>query len=182
MPFTIRWVDLLKGEQNAPWFREKNPNGQIPLLELGSGRCLRESSAILLTLAEGSELLPGGDDRHETIAWLCFEQTRIDGIVSRARFRRLYPAAIPTPPAFFDAWLEEGNRGLRILDEHLAGRRFVVGDRFCIADIALYAYTHCAPDGGFDLIRYPAMQAWHDRIRGERGVLPLDENPEAASP
>ena len=57
-----------------------------------------------------------------------------------------------------------------------------MGDRFCIADIALYAYTHCAPDGGFDLIRYPAMQAWHDRIRGERGVLPLDENPEAASP
>ncbi|MCA9623176.1 MAG: NAD(P)H-dependent oxidoreductase, partial [Myxococcales bacterium] len=179
-PFVIRWIDILKGEQHAPDFVAKNPASQIPVLELPDGRCLRESSAILLALADGTELLPDGPERHEALAWLSFEQTFVDGIVSRSIFRRLYPEVLPTPEAFFDAWRAEGTRGLEVLDRHLEGRSFVVGEALSIADIALYAYTHRAPLGGFDLEPLAALRAWHARIAKLPAVRPIEDNPEAS--
>lgn len=177
-PFVIRWVDLLAEEQNKAAFVTLNPAKQVPVLVLDSGEVLRESSAILLTLATASAWLPEAH-RHAITEWLCFEQSFIDGIVSRARFRRLYPEAIPTPETFFDAWLEEGHRGLAILDQHLDTRTYVVGDLPTIADIALYAYTHCADEGGYTLANYSALGAWLTRMKQLPYIRPLDDNPEA---
>lgn len=179
-PFRIHWVDLLKGAQRDPAFLKKNSWGQIPVLQLESGRCLRDSNAILLSLAEGTELLPPGDDRHEVLAWLFFEQSRIDPVIGRARFRRKHPEVVPTSEEFFVAWLKEGGRGLSLLNKHLQRHRFLVGERFSIADISLYGYTHCADEGGYDLTRFEALTDWHARIRELPGVRDLRDNPEAA--
>ena len=179
IPFRIQWLDLLTGENHAPWFRAKNPAAQVPVLDLPDGRCLRESSTILAMVAEGTPLFPDGDARADILAWMAFEQTFIEGIVSRAIFRRLHPEVIETPEAFFAAWTAEGTRGLQILDAHLQARDFMVGGALTIADIALYAYTHRAELADFDLQPLPALRRWHARVRDEPGVLAFDLNPEA---
>lgn len=181
-PFTIQWVDILKGEQQEAWFREKNPVGQIPVLEDESGRLWTESNAILETLAEGTALLPEGHARHQVRAWLCFEQTWVDGVISRARFRRMLPNLIETPPEFFAAWRAEGDRALTTLDAHLARRCFLVGERFSVADIGVYAYVHLAGEAEFDLAHYPSIRAWLARVARQKGVQPLGVNPEAVTP
>src|SRR5437870_5459220 len=97
IPFRHREVDILKGETREPWFLEKNPAGQIPVLELSDGTCLAESSAILFFLAEGTHLLPTDKlQRTRVLQWLAFEPTNVDGVISRARFRRTFPDVVPT--------------------------------------------------------------------------------------
>ena len=182
LPFSIRWVDILRGEQREPWFLSKNPVGQIPVVEHRSGRLWTESSAILETFSEGTPLLPDGDLRHQVRAWLNFEQTWVDGVISRARFRRTFPAVVPTPPAFFDAWDAEGRRALQILEAHLTSRTHLVSERFTVADIGLYAYVHVAQEGGFNLSEFPSITTWLKRIAAEPGVLPFETNPEESSP
>jgi glutathione S-transferase len=111
--------------------------GQVPVLELDDGTCLRESSAILLHLADGTEYLPSGRMlRTRVIEWLCFEQSNIDQVIARARFRRSFPAVIPTRSEEFDAWYRHGYRSLDALEGHLAQRSFLVGDRYSIAVLA----------------------------------------------
>src|SRR4051812_6608453 len=120
IPFEYHEVDILKGESRTPSFLAKNPFGQIPVLELDDGTCLRESTAILVYLAEGTPLLPSDKLlRSRVLEWIGFEQTHVDGVISRARFRRLYPDVIPTRPEEHTAWLKEGHEALRLLDEHL---------------------------------------------------------------
>src|SRR5437016_4769454 len=98
-PFRYREVDILRGETREPWFLEKNPVGEIPVLELPDGTCLRESTAILFHVAEGSALLPADAlFRTRVLAWMCFEQTHVDGVIARAIFRRSYPDIVPTRP------------------------------------------------------------------------------------
>lgn len=175
IPFEYREVDILKGESRTAAFLAKNPFGQIPVLELDDGTCLRESTAILLYLADGTPLLPADKLlRSRVLEWMCFEQTHVDGVISRARFRRCYPDAIPTREEEFGAWHAEGDAALATLDEHLRERTFLVDDRFTIADVALYAYAHCAGEGGFDLVRYSSLRAWFARVRAERGHVPID--------
>jgi glutathione S-transferase len=181
-PFRIQWVDLLKGETKSEWFLAKNPVGQIPVLEDESGRVFSESSAILETFSEGTSLLPEGHERHQVRAWLNFEQTWVDGVISRSRFRRAFPNVVPTPAVLFDVWAAEGTRALETLERHLSSRTYLVAERFTIADIGLYAYVHVAPEAGFNLKTYAAASAWLCRVQAQRGVLPLDENPEAAVP
>ncbi|MFZ5890571.1 MAG: glutathione S-transferase family protein [Myxococcota bacterium] len=180
--FRIQWVDILRGEQDQPWFRAKNPVGQIPVVEDRNGRVWTESSAILETFAEGTPLLPEGHLRHQIRAWLNFEQTWVDGVISRARFRRVFPSIIPTTQPFFDAWSAEGSRALRTLDVHLKNRSYMVGERFTVADIGLYAYIHVAEEGGFQLAEYPAVVAWLERVAAAPGVLPIGTNPEESAP
>ena len=178
IPFEYQEIDILKGESRTRAFLAKNPFGQIPVLELDEGTCLRESTAILVYLAEGTPLLP--DDRllrAWVLEWMCFEQTHIDGVISRARFRRMFPHAIPTREEEFVAWYAEGREALAILDAHLRGRKFLVDERFTIADIALFAYTHCAEQGGFDLRPYSSLQAWFERVKQQPGYLPIDQVP-----
>ncbi|MDP9033921.1 MAG: glutathione S-transferase family protein [Myxococcota bacterium] len=179
IPFEYREVDIVAGESRTPWFLAKNAFGQIPVLELDDGTCLRESSAILTYLAEGTPLLPIDKLlRARALEWLCFEQTHVDGVISRARFRRLFPHVIPTREEEFAAWLAEGHAALEVLNAHLARHGFLVGERFTIADIGLYAYTHCAEAGGFDLKPYVPLREWFERVKGQRGHLPIDETPQ----
>jgi len=178
IPFVIREVDILRGESREPWFLAKNPFGQIPTLELDDGTCLRESTAILLHLAEGTELLPSEPlERTRVLEWMCFEQTQVDGVISRAIFRRLYPNVIPTRPEEFEVWWRDGEHTLRVLDAHLATRSYLVTDRFTIADIALYAYTHRADKGGFDLAPFRNLTKWFERIRSRPKHVPIDVIP-----
>ncbi len=178
IPFTYRQVDILKGETRESWFLAKNPAGQIPLLELDDGSCIPESTAILFFLADGTHLLP--DDklqRTRVLQWLCFEQTNVDGVISRARFRRKFPDVIPTRAEEFDAWLRDGTRTLHVLDEHLRTQRFMVGDSLSIADLALYSYVHCAEEGGFDLKPLEGLRRWFDRIEERPRHITLDTVP-----
>jgi glutathione S-transferase len=178
VPFEYHEVDILEGESRTSAFLAKNPFGQIPVVELDDGTCLRESTSILLYLAKGTPLLPDDEiERARCIEWMCFEQTHVDGVISRARFRRLYPNVIPTRKEEFDAWHAEGTEVLAVLDEHLRTRTFLVGERFTVADIALYAYTHVAGEGGFDLAPRDALRAWLARVRQQRGHLPIDVRP-----
>lgn len=181
-PFAIQWVDIIRGEQNQSWFRKKNPVGQVPIVEDEFGLIWTESNAILETFAEGTPLLPEGHARHQVRAWLNFEQTWVDGIISRARFRRTFPDVVPTPPILFETWHAEGERALSTLETQLDSREFMVSERFTIADIALYAYVHVAEEGGFELAHYPAILRWLERVALEPGVLPFGTNPEAEAP
>jgi glutathione S-transferase len=177
-PFAYREVDILEGESHEPWFLAKSPVGQIPVLELDDGTCLSESTAILFYVAEGTPLLPGDRlSRTRVLQWMCFEQTHVDGVISRARFRRLYPNVVATRPEEFEQWWEEGAGALRVLNAHLASREYLVDQRFSIADIALYAYVHCAEEGGFDLSPHSALRSWLTRIESRPAYIPLDEVP-----
>jgi glutathione S-transferase len=183
IPFEYRQVDILRGESRTPSFLEKNRFGQIPVLELDDGTCLRESSAILIHLADGTPLLPGDRLlRTRVLEWMSFEQTHVDGVISRARFRRLYPNAVRTREEEFVAWHAEGTEALRVLEEHLYNHAFLVGERFTVADVALYAYTHCAEQGGFSLAPHGALRAWLQRVQAQPGYLPIDCIPNPPSP
>ena len=183
VPFDYQEVDIIGGETRTPAFRCKTPFGQIPVLELDDGTCLRESTAILLYLAEKTSLLP--DERllrARVLEWMCFEQTHVDGVISRARFRRLYPDVIPTRNDEFVAWHAEGHRALHVLNAHLSSHSFLVAERFTVADIALYAYTHCAEEGGFELAAYDALEPWFRRVRAQPGHHPLNCVPVRTGP
>jgi len=184
LEFETRPVDILKGEAKQPSFLHKNPAGQVPVLELPDGTCLRESSAILMHLAEGTPFLPAvGLGRTRVLEWLCFEQSNVAPVIGRARFRRTFPDAVPTRPEEFEAWRQQGNRALRVLEERLHDYTFLVDDRYTIADIALYAYTHCAAQGGFSLEPYAAIRSWIERIEEMPGYLAIDRvSPSRAQP
>lgn len=175
VPFEHRLVDILRGETREPWYLAKNPAGQIPVLELDDGTCLSESTAILWFLAEGTHLLPAEKLlRTRVLQWMCFEQTNVDGVISRARFRRTFPSAVPTRPEELDAWHREGTRTLSVLDAHLRTRSFMVGDTLSIADLALYSYTHCAEEGGFELSSLASLRRWFDRIEARPRHVAID--------
>lgn len=181
LPFAYREVDILRGETRQAWFLSKNPAGEIPVLELDDGTCLIESSAILFHLAEGTRLLPTDRMlRTRVLQWMCFEQTHVDGVISRARFRRLYPHAIATRDEEFEAWWAEGNRALAILEQQLDRGDYLVGKAFSIADICLFAYVHRAAEGGFELRPYPAISAWCERIMARPAFIPLDRAPDVS--
>jgi glutathione S-transferase len=174
-------LDIIAGETKQPSFYQKNPAGQVPTLELADGTCLRESSAILMHLAEGTPLLPPpGLLRTRVVEWLCFEQSNIAPVIGRARFRRTFPNVVPTRAEEFEAWHQHGNRALHVLEARLHDYLFLVGEQYTIADIALFAYTHCADQGGFDLYGFPAVRSWIERLEEMPGYLKIDQLPRVA--
>lgn len=178
VPFRYREMDILRAETREPWFLALNAAGQIPVLQLEDGTCISESTAILFHLAQGSALLP--DDalaRTRVLQWMCFEQTNVDGVISRAIFRTLYPNVIPTRREEFKVWWREGERTLQVLDQHLDGHSFFVNDSFSIADITLYAYVHRAELGGFNLKPYQALQRWFRRVEARPAHIPISVVP-----
>lgn len=181
LPFAYRQLDILRGETREPWFVKKNPIGQIPVLEFDDGTCLAESSAILFHLARGTHLLPS-DPLLETrvLQWLCFEQTNVDGVISRARFRRKFPEAVPTRPEELEAWWAEGRRALQVLERHVTGSTYLVENTFSIADIALYAYVHRAEEGGFYMAEYTALNAWLRRVEARPAHIGIDDLPDGS--
>ncbi len=174
--FETRLVDILAGDTRQPWYLSKNPIGQVPTLELPDGTCLHESSAILMHLAEGTPLLPPpGLARTRVLEWLCFEQSNVAPVIGRARFRRTFPDAVPTRPEEFEAWQRQGNRALRVLEARLHDYQFLVDDGYTIADIALFAYTHCADQAGISLEPYAAIRSWIEWIEEIPGYFPIDQ-------
>ena len=164
--FELVTLDIVKGETRTPEFLAKNPNGRIPLLEVEPGKFLAESNAILFYLSEGTAFLP--DDRWEraqALQWMCFEQYSHEPNIATVRFWLHYAELTDERRAAIAQKRTLGYAALDVMERHLATRRFFVAERYTIADIALYAYTHVADEGGFELGPYPAVQAWLERVR-----------------
>ncbi len=175
LPYELVELDIKHGATRTPEFLALNPNGRIPLLEIPGQGVLAESHAIIAFLAEGSDLVPADRlDRARMWQWLCFEQYNLEPNLGTARF---WLASLRRSEAELGERLEEkrrnGHAALAVLEQGLAGRRFLVGERCSLADLALYAYTHVAPEGGFDLAPYPAIRAWCDRVAAEPGHVPI---------
>lgn len=182
VPFRLHDIDILKGESRAPGFLEKNPNGRVPVLELPDGRMLPESNAGLFHLAEGTDLL--AEDpfvRAQTLQWMFFEQYSHEPYIAVARFwRTLVPGGLSKKQDHFPEWWERGHQALSVMDRHLQDNVFFAGGGYSIADIALYAYTHVAPEGGFELDGYGSVCAWLERVRNQPGHVPMDWRPDEA--
>ena len=172
-------IDIFAGDTLTDEFRAMNPTRTTPVLEVAEGRFVPESNAILLHVAEGTELLPADPlDRAEVYRWLFFERA-FTPAVGGARFLKLTGRE-----ALFPAVVEDGMRTgrslLRVLDRHLAERSFVAGDALTVADLSLYAYAHCAGEAGFDLGALPGVAAWLARVATTRGfvndLVPYPEN------
>ncbi|MCA8929149.1 MAG: glutathione S-transferase family protein [Alphaproteobacteria bacterium] len=171
-------LDTDRGETRTPDFLAINPNGKIPAVVFEDGRILFESNAILCYLAEGSTLMPAAPfARAQVLQWLFFEQYSHEPQVAVARYIRRHLAEGHSRYAELPARIAGGNRALGVMEGHLAGRDFLVGEGFSVADIGLYAYTHVAAQGGFDLGQFPAVQAWCARVAGLPGHVPMLEGP-----
>ncbi|BAN49476.1 glutathione S-transferase family protein [Metapseudomonas resinovorans] len=165
VPYQWVPVDILKGETESAEFLEKNPNGKIPVLELDDGTTLWESNAILNFLAEGSDLLPAEPRlRTQVLQWQFFEQYSHEPYVAVARFIQLYQGMPEDRLEEYKVCQVRGLKALKVMEKQLQRTPYLVGDRYSIADIALYAYTHVAHEGGFDLSGFPAILAWLERV------------------
>ncbi|MEJ0099994.1 MAG: glutathione S-transferase family protein [Pseudomonadota bacterium] len=171
-------IDIMKGESRTPEFLARNPNGRIPALQLDDGTHVFESNAILWYLAEGSRFVPESRlGRAQALQWMFFEQYSHEPYVATPRFLvRHFPAG-HARHAELPARLEKGHAALAVMEQHLARHAFFVDERYGIADIALYAYTHVAPDGGLMLDAYPAVRAWLARVSEQPGYIGLFARP-----
>jgi glutathione S-transferase len=170
-------VSSLDGTTHRPEFLAKNPIGKVPTVELDAGQFLAESNAILLHFAEGTAFLPAGSyDRAKTYEWLFFEQYSHEPTIAVRRALTLYPErrAAATPERMVEL-LAAGNRALAVMERRLSSAVWLAGTSFSVADIALYAYTHMAHEGGFDLAEYPAIGKWLERVRAVPGHITIDE-------
>ena len=164
-PYEWVAVDILGGETRSEAFLARNPNGKIPVLELEDGTCLWESNAILNYLAEGSEFLPADARlRTQVLQWQFFEQYSHEPCVAMARYIRTFLGLPEERRADYQARLVGGYRALRVMEQQLSRTPFLVGTHYSIADVALYAYTHMAGEGGFALDDYPAVGEWLERV------------------
>ena len=176
VPFELVQLDIVKGETRTPEFLAKNPNGRIPLLEVEPGKLLAESNAILFYLSDGTPFLP--EDRWaraQVLQWMCFEQYSHEPNIATVRFWMHSLELTPERRAAIEQKRPLGYAALDVMESHLATHRFFVNDRYSIADIALYAYTHVADEGGFELERYPAVQGWLARVREQPRHVPITQ-------
>lgn len=174
MPFERVELDIFRGETRTPEFLARNPNGRIPLLEIAPGDYLAESNAILCYLAEGTPYLPGARRaRAAVLQWLFFEQYSHEPNIATLRYWITHKLLTPEREAMLPGKRVAGYAALGVMEGTLAGRDYFVGDRLTIADLALYAYTHVAHEGGFDLAPYEAIRAWLARVAGTPGHIPI---------
>ncbi len=180
IPYRLVEVDILKGESRTPEFLAKNPNGQVPLLEVAPGRYLAESNAILWHLASRSPLRPEDRiDRATALQWMFFEQHSIEPNLGAAYFwLALVKGGRDLQQHALEDWMEEGYRALGVMENHLKHHRYFAADRYTVADIALYAYTHLAHECDYDLATFPAIRDWLDRVASEPGHVPMNWQPE----
>jgi len=176
LPFERVEVDILRGESRTPEFLAKNPEGRIPVLRLDDGTYLFESNAIVSYLAEGTPYLPTERlARAQVLQWMFWEQYSHEPNIATVRHWVQHLGVPEEKRALFEQKRTLGVRALNVMEGHLEGRAFFVGDRFSVADIALYAYTHVAPEGGFDLGPYPRVRAWLDRVRDRPRFTPITQ-------
>lgn len=170
LPYEWRETDSTNGETRTPAFLAMNPNGKVPLLEIDAATHLPESNAILCYLAEGSPLLPRDRLQHARVMqWLFFEQYSHEPYIAVARYLHRFHPDPESQRALAESKLPRGYEALAVMEEHLAREPYFSAGRYTIADIALYAYTHVAGEGGFQLDRFPAINAWLARVEAQPG-------------
>ena len=173
IPYRLVEVDILKGESRTPEFLSKNPNGQVPLLEVAPNRHLAESNAILWYVAIGSTLAP--EDRiarAEALQWMFFEQYSHEPFIATSRFWRQHKPDSPAKSALLESKRDGGWAALKIMENHLAKNDFFVSG-YTIADIALFAYTHVSHEGGFPLGGFAKIQAWIERVKSQPAFVSM---------
>jgi len=169
-------IDILQGETRSDHFLSLNPNGQIPVCVTDDGAVLTQSNAILFYLAEGSRYWP--DERlaqTRVLEWQFFEQYNHEPSIAVARFIKLYQGMPENRRDEHQDRLKAGYRALDVMQARLQNRDFLATDDCSLADISLYAYTHVAHEGGFDLSAYPAIRSWIARIQGLQGYVGMDD-------
>lgn len=175
-----RWVelDILANETHTPQFLAKNPNGRIPALELDDATCLAESDAILWYLAEGTAFVPDERvKRAQVLQWMFFEQYSHEPYVATPRFIvKHLPADSPRQAELPDR-LARGQAALSVMESHLGQHRFLVGEAYTIADIALYAYTHVAHEARLDLGPFPSVRGWLARVASQPRHVLITQRP-----
>ena len=176
IPYETREVSVVDRSNRRDLLGDLNPSLRVPTLVLDDGRPLAESNAILWYFGDGTPFVP--DDAYEraqVLQWMFFEQYEVEPALAVVRFWIAYSG---TPEKLAaerrDDLMRSGNRALAALERQLADRDWLVGGGMTIADISLYAYTHVAPEGGFDLESYPAVRAWLDRVTSQPGHVPID--------
>jgi glutathione S-transferase len=176
IPFERIELDILKGTTRTPEFLRKNLNGRIPVVELEDGRFLAESNAILFYFAEGTPFLPADRwQRAQALQWMFFEQYSHEPNIATSRFWLQHFELTPERKAALDQKRPLGYAALDAMEKHLTNRSFFVGEQYSIADIALYAYTHVAGEGGFDLAKYPNIRAWLERAQSQPKHIPITQ-------
>jgi len=171
-----RWieVDSANGQTRTPGFLAKNPNGKVPMLETDDGRVLVESNAMLFWLAEGSAFLPEDSwQRAQALSWMFFEQYSHEPYIAVARFICGWTELDSPRRADLPKLRERGHQALAVMERHLLTAPWFTGSEYGIADIALFAYTDVAADGGFELAPYPAIRDWMARVRNTPGFVPM---------
>ncbi|HEY9674663.1 MAG TPA: glutathione S-transferase family protein [Waterburya sp.] len=168
IPFERVEVNILTGESRTPEFLRKNSNGRIPVLEIEKGKFLAESNAILFYLSEGTEFFPDDSfERAQVMQWLFFEQYSHEPYIATSRYWISVLGKADEYQQAIAQKRESGYAALSVMEKHLTDWSFFVGNRYTIADIGLFAYTHVADEGGFELTPFPAIQAWLERVKAQ---------------
>lgn len=176
-PFRTVEISARDGSTRTAEYLARNPIGKVPTVELDDGRFLAESNAILLHFAEGSRFLPADSyDRAKAYEWLFFEQYVHEPAIAVRRALMTYEErrALATPDRMAQL-LEAGNRALAVMEGRLAAADWLAGGGYSVADIALYAYTHTAEEGGYALAPYPGVRRWLARVAAQPGHVGLDD-------
>ena len=178
IPFQRIELNITKGETRTPEFLRKFPNGRIPAVELDDGKLLFESNAIISYFAEGTPFMPADRfQRAQVLQWLFFEQYSHEPYIASIRYLVMHPDVADPRRTILDTMMRpRGYDALGVMEGHLKSRDWFVGGRYSIADIALYAYTHVADEGGFDLSDYPAIRAWLERVKSQPRHIPITQS------
>ena len=172
LPYSWTEVAAIRGETRTAEFLAMNPNGKVPVLEIEPGVYLWESDAILCYLADGTPLMPSDRlERARAMQWLFFEQYSHEPYIAVARALRKFHPDPTSQRTLADSKMDGGYRALAVMEQQLSRTPFLVGERYSVADIALYAYTHVAAEGGFDLERFPSIRAWLARVEAMPGYV-----------
>ena len=177
-PYQLVEINTDRGESRTPEFLAKNPNGRVPLLETDDGVFLAESNAILWYLAEATELIPtSAIGRAQVLQWMLFEQYSHEPYVAVARYIMRHLADNHPRRAELPERRKQGLAAFSVMETHLQSRRFFVDETYSVADIALYAYSHVADQGGFDLAKFPAVQHWLERVASQPNYIAITDKP-----
>ena len=175
VPYERRTLDVVDRSGRPEMLGGLNPSLRVPTLVLDDGRSLGESGAILWFLGDGTRFVPEAPyERAQVLQWMFFEQYDHEPNIAVARFWLAYSGRPDEARDRLEGWHEGGNRALRAMEGHLDGRDWFVGGSMTLADIALYAYTHAADEGGFDLGPYPRIRTWLERVAAQPGHVPID--------
>ncbi|MGB3205390.1 MAG: glutathione S-transferase family protein [Crinalium sp.] len=176
IPFQRIAIDILKAESRTTEFLNINPNGRVPVLETESGKFIAESNAILFYLSQNTNFFPSDTfEQAQVMQWLFFEQYSHEPYIATSRY---WISILGKAEEYQDAIQQKrqpGYAALGVMEKHLTTQQFSVANRYTIADIGLFAYTHVADEGGFDLTKFPAIQKWIDRVKFQHNYIGITE-------